>query len=98
MVERPDAKPCLPVDPVPADGSEEARVLGAVAVVAHDEILVGAEQPSGGAVVGPVRVVDPLLRQVWLRGAVPRDVEGPRGGPGPFAPQTEDVFVEGGRV
>src|SRR5207247_8145207 len=44
VIERPDAKPSFAVDPVAGDGTEKARVLRFVSVVAHHEVLVGRDE------------------------------------------------------
>src|SRR5580704_6822852 len=78
MIKRPDAKPGAAVDSISTDGPEDSRILRAIAVVAHDEILVrGNHSPVSHAPGRWVVECCPRLRQVWLVKLVPVDVNDP---------------------
>src|SRR5258708_29700337 len=66
MVERPDATPGAPVDAVACNRPKDARVLRAVAVVAHHEVLIGAHHLAVGMVGRPLGIGLPVFGQVWL--------------------------------
>src|SRR5258708_38713735 len=70
MVERPDAKPGAPVDAVMCNRPKDARVLRAVAVVAHHEVLIGAHHLAVGIVGRPLGIGLPVFGRVWLGGGV----------------------------
>src|SRR2546430_14264429 len=81
VLDRPDPKPRLAVDAVAADGAEKARILRAVSIVTHDEVLVRRHHLAVRSVARVVVVVRPCLRQVRLLGRVAGGVGGAAAGP-----------------
>jgi len=99
VIERPDAKPSFAVDPVAGDGTEKARVLRFVSVVAHHEVLVGRDE--GTIAEAPwlrIGLQSPGLGQVGLVEPMAVDVHDTVANQQPFARQGDDPLDEVGGV
>src|SRR6266849_9130741 len=101
MVEGPDAEPRAAVDAVAPNRSEVARVLRFVAVVAHDEILVGRDHRTVGVASrgqGPVAEDDPCLGHVRFDESMPVYVDDSVAVEESLAGQGDDPLDEVGRI